>query len=87
MGARAGKGGVCRGSCQGLGMGLGDCTPQVGAPLGTRRVVFRSFPCGPRCYPCPGGGGGGHGIAGLGCLLIRWDSVSLCLRSKEQVTL
>lgn len=54
------------GSCQGLGVGLGDCTPPSGGSPRTRRVVFCSFPCGPRCYPCPGGGGGGHGIAGLG---------------------
>lgn len=31
MGVRAGKGGVCMGSCQGLGVGLGGCPPQVGA--------------------------------------------------------
>lgn len=74
------------GPCQGLGVGLGDCPPpQVGGgPLRTRRVVFCSLPGGPRCSPAlPRAVGVGDMASGrLGCLPIRWDSVSLCLREQ-----
>lgn len=78
------------GSCQGLGVGLGDCTPQVGrSPLYQTGCLafFFFFLGGPGVTPALGVGVGDLASAGLGSLFIRWDSVSLCLRSKEQVTL
>lgn len=49
--------------------------------------VFFFFLGGPGVTPALGVGVGDLASAGLGSLFIRWDSVSLCLRSKEQVTL
>lgn len=68
---------------------MGTVPPKcVGGPLCTRCVVFCFFPRWPRCSPALGVGVGDKASGGLGCLLIRWDSVSDCVSgSKEQVTL
>lgn len=68
---------------------MGTVPPKWGGPLSTRRVVLRFFFFlgGPGVTPALGVGVGDLASAGLGSLFIRWDSVSLCLRSKEQVTL
>ena len=74
------------GPCQGLGVGLGDCPPpQVGGspPYQTCCLLFSAwwaqvFPC----PPPPAVGVGDMASGRLGCLPIRWDSVSLCLREQ-----
>lgn len=56
------------GSCQGLGVGLGDCPPQVcgGSPL-YQMCCLLFFSSLAQVFPCSGGGGGGQGFwwAGL----------------------
>lgn len=77
MGARAGTEASAWVLVRGWGWDLGTAPQVWGGPLCTRRVVFYSFPRGPRCSPALGVGAGDTAAGALGCLLIHWDSVSL----------
>lgn len=90
MGARAGTGGVCVGSCQGLGVGLGDCPPQECGGVPSVPDVLSSvlFLVGPG-VPLPWGWGWGtrHWVGWLSAHPLG-QCLSDCVSgSKEQVTL
>lgn len=78
MGALAGKGSVCMGSCQGLWVGLGDCPPQVGGSHLYQSCFLRFFPLWAQVLTLPLGVGVGD-MAWAGLSVHRWESVSLCV--------
>lgn len=74
-----GQGGVCLGSCQGLGLGRGHCppTPKWGSPL-YQTCFLPFFPLWAQVLPLPWGWGWGT-WRGLDCRFIGWESVSDCI--------
>lgn len=86
MGARGGEGRRLQGFLSGAGGGTRGLYPSSGGSPRYPTCCLPFFSLWAQVLPLPWGWGWGtwHRWAGL---LIRWDSVSLCLRSKEQVTL